>query len=39
MIVGGFLGVGTAVFTPAYTYRVDTTNGLQALIMAKAGVK
>jgi pectate lyase len=39
MVVGGFLGMGTAVFTPPYTYRVDTTNGLGALIMAKAGVK
>jgi pectate lyase len=38
-IVGAFLGMGTAVFTPPYTYRIDATNGLQALITAKAGVK
>src|SRR5215471_9420278 len=39
MVMGGFLGVGTNGFTPPYTYRVDTTNGLGELIMAKAGVK
>ena len=38
-VSGGFVGVGTGVFTPPYTSRVDVLNGLQALIMAKAGVK
>jgi pectate lyase len=38
-VSGGFLGMGTGVFTPPYTYRVDTINGLQALLMAKTGVK